>query len=125
MLRGATNLRFENNDYFSTGTGFKIVWGATTYTGLPAWRSATGQELAAGQPVGTNADPLFTAPGAGGTIGNPDLLTSLSAYQLQPGSSMADAGMNLVLLGFAVGAIDFYGNPIPRGIQYSIGAHDR
>ena len=125
MLRGVTNLRFENNDYFSTGTAFKIVWGGTTYTGLPAWRSATSQEMAAGQPVGTNANPLFNAPGAGGTIGNPDQLTSLSAYQLQPGSTMADTGMNLVLLGISVGARDFYGNPIPQGSQYSIGAHDR
>ena len=115
MLRGVTNLRFENNDYFSTGTAFNIVWGGTTYADLPSWRSATSQEMASGQPVGTTADPLFTAPGAGGTIGNPDLLANLNAYKLQSGSPMADAGMNLVLLGFSVGATDFYGNPIPQG----------
>jgi len=55
----------------------------------------------------------LTNPGGGGTIGNPDLLATISAYRLLPGSPMAGAGLNLgVLFAASVGSHDYYGNPV-------------
>src|SRR4051812_4999088 len=43
QLSGATDFRFQGNDYFSSGASFVVLYGGTTYSSLPAWR-ATGQE---------------------------------------------------------------------------------
>ena len=38
-------VRFEGNDYWSSGGAFRVTWGTTTHGSLPGWRAATGQEL--------------------------------------------------------------------------------
>jgi hypothetical protein len=126
LLKGSTNIRLENNNYFSTGTTWKVVWGATTYNTLAAWQTATGQEKLNGTPVGSTVNPLLTSPGLGGTIGNADLLKNLNAYKLQMSSPMAESGIDIETL-FAkdTGVNDFYENLIPQGTKFSIGAHDR
>ena len=59
--------------------------------------TATGQEkLANGTLTGTSTNPLFVAPGGGGTIGNANLLNTLSAYKLQSTSPLKNTAMNLV-----------------------------
>jgi hypothetical protein len=122
-----SSVNFQGNAYYAgtNAADFVIKWGATNYTSLSAWR-ATGQEKDGGSDVGIQADPLLGASGTGGTIGNPDLLNTLSAYQLQSGSTLIDAGLNLQSK-FAInpGTRDFYGNTIPAGAGFDIGAHDR
>ena len=132
---------FQGNDYWSSGARFQIVWDGVTYTSLKAWRAATGQEMLGGRAVGYRVDPLLNNPGGGGTIGNPDLLYTLSAYQLQSTSSLRQHGLDLSQFGivwdpygfasdpflgqfFSATPEDFYGDPLPApgSKLFSIGA---
>ena len=79
----------------------------------------TGQETAEGTYVGRTLDPLLCDP-RGGTM-YPDPPT---AYRLRPTSPLIDAGWNLAELGLDTGRRDFFGNPIPAGADYDIGAHE-
>jgi hypothetical protein len=120
-----TNLLFQGNNYWSSGSTFAIKWGASTYATLAAWRTATAQEKNGAADTGSAVDPLLNAPGTGGTIGNPALLCELAAYRLQPASPMINSGLDL-LARFAVspGSRDYFANPLPQGGAYDIGAHE-
>jgi hypothetical protein len=114
---------FQGNDYWSSSSNFVISWGSTNYPSLVAWRNNTGQEKLNGQNVGLQDNPLLNNPGHGGTIGNADELDDLTAYQLQPSSPLRSAGLNLRAdFGINPGPHDFYGDPIPEGSGYTIGA---
>jgi hypothetical protein len=92
-----------------------------------AWLTwETTQERVSGTIVAKNVNPLLTSPGGGGTIGNADLLeTALTAYKLQAGSPLIDAGLNLPsLFGTSVGSRDFYGDSIPQNGAFDIGADE-
>jgi hypothetical protein len=68
---------------------------------------------------------LLASPGGGGTIGNPDLLGTLSAYQLREGSPAVDAGIDLAgELGLAVAPRDFFGGAVPQHGGYDVGASE-
>jgi hypothetical protein len=121
-----TNQTFQGNVYWSSGGTFKINWRGTTYNSLSAWRAATGQEKNGTIETGLEVDPRLTAPGAGGTIGNPFNLSSLSAYKLQSDSPLIDTGLNLTTApwNLSVGLRDYYGNALPQGSAYDVGAHE-
>ncbi len=121
------NILLRGNAYWSSGGGFKIIWGATTHTSFSSWLAANPtQERVAGTVVGKNVDPLLTAPGGGGTIGDADLLeTSLGAYKLQPRSPLINAGQSpFALFGIDPGSRDFYGTAIPKNGAFDIGANE-
>jgi len=123
VLDGGTDILFQGNDYYANGSTPAFKWKGSTYAGLSAWRSASGQEKLAGQSVGFSTNPKYTSAGNGGTIGNPDNLSSLSAYQLQSTSPLIDKGMNLAsVFGTSPGNADFYGAAIPQGGGYDVGA---
>ena len=123
QLDGSTGMRFEANAYYGA-SGFRVRWGATTYTDLSAWRS-TGQEMRSGVNVGTSFDPLLTAPGSGGTIGDPTRLETLTAYKLQDGSPIADSALDLNTTdGIDMGGRDFSGAVAPQGSGYAAGAFE-
>lgn len=125
QLNGAVDLRFEGNNYFGRTAPPKILWGNTTYVGLPSWRVATGQEIVGGAPMGFPGDPQFIAAGGGGTIGNADLLANLSAYKLKSTSALINRGLNLMQrFGINPGTIDYYGGSTPSGSAYDVGAHE-
>ncbi|MBN1670163.1 MAG: right-handed parallel beta-helix repeat-containing protein [Kiritimatiellae bacterium] len=116
-----TTLEFEGNGYWPSGGAFKVAG----YTSLDAWRSARSQEMKGGLPTGLAADPQLTDPGNGGVVGDPTRLATLAAYRLRSGSPCIDAGMDLAgLFGIDPGPRDFYGNSLPQGNAYDIGAHD-
>jgi len=121
-----STLLLQNNAYWSSGAAFKIVWAGTTYTSLEAWRTATGQEIYNGVNTGLTVNPLVANPGGGGIVGDPNALESLTAYRLQTGSPLVNTGLALSVSPFNwnVGTRDFYGNPLPRGAGYDIGAHE-
>lgn len=126
QINGAVDLRFEGNNYFGGGTAPRITWGNTTYSGIGPWRTASTQEMLAGVAVGSQVDPRFTAPGSGGTIGDADLLSSLTAYRLLATSPMVDRGLDLTaLFRLSVGPTDFFGGALPFGPAYDAGAHER
>jgi hypothetical protein len=127
---GGTGLLFQGNDYWSSGASFGIQWAGRSFTSLSGWRSATGQEQLNGNAVGYQVDPHLYKPDGGGNIGNPDLLASLTAYQLLATSPLINAGLDLSTFGIAWDpysyaadpflspsfnstAKDFYGNPLP------------
>jgi hypothetical protein len=120
-----TDLLFQGNDYYSSGSPFHINYDGVDYGSLVAWRNATGQEKLNGNNVGFSVDPVLTKPGHGGTIGNADQLDTLTAYKLQSSSPVKNAGLDLfILFGIHPGMHDFYGHPIPDGSGFTIGADD-
>lgn len=125
QLSGSIDLRFENNVYYSSGAAWKVLWGSTTYTSITGFRN-TGQEKLNGASVGTSANPLLVAPGAGGTITNIDQIEqSVGAYKLQSASPMRDGGVNmLATFGINPGTRDFWATALPQGEAYEIGAHE-
>jgi hypothetical protein len=124
-ISGQTDFLFQGNDYWSASAPFIIDYGGVTYASLKSWR-ATGQETLNSHNVGLQRLPGLTAPGHGGTIGNADQLSSLTAYQLKSTSPLIDQGLNLAaLFGIDIGPVDFYGHPLPEGDStFSLGADE-
>jgi hypothetical protein len=123
---GQSGALFAGNDYWSSGATFVIDWEGTTHSSLEAWASASGQENLEGEMVGLSVDPRLGAPGRGGTVGDPRELESLAAYELQVGSPVVDAGLDLrASFGVDPGSVDFYGTSLPQGPALDIGAHER
>jgi len=112
---------FAGNAYWSADGAFDIAG----YKSLEDWRRATGQEMLNGQPVGLAVDPEVTNLGESPVVGDPATLHTLRAYRLQENSPLIDAGLDLQrLFGIDVGKRDFYGNSIPQGKGYDVGAHE-
>jgi hypothetical protein len=117
------NLKFNGNDYFTTGT-FSLTWNATTYTSFTTWQSAHAQEA---RPLSNPVvNPSLVNPGGGGTTNgySPGLL---GAYKLQTASPMLGAGINL-LTTFSInpGGQDYFGHSIPSsGGPVNVGAGDQ
>lgn len=123
-FNSSTDVRFEGNNYWSSGSTFKILWLGTTYSSLSAWRSATGQEKRSGVTAGYSLNPELTDPGRGVTLGDPKLFYTLSAYKLKSTSALIDKGLNLkALYGINVGNQDFFGADITKSTSFSIGGH--
>jgi hypothetical protein len=119
---------FRNNVYWRPGGTFRMDWDGTIFNSFASWRGygPGKQEMEGAVPRGYNADPLLTSPGTGGTV-MPAPLSSLSAYQLQTGSPLRDTGLDMatrLILTPAPGPQDYYGNSIPKGAGYEIGAHE-
>jgi len=66
-------------------------------------------------PNAITADPCLVAPGSGG-----DGIVTLDGYQLQAASPCIDEGKYIS----DSGGQDFWGNSVPRGDGYDIGAHE-
>lgn len=116
------------NDYFSTGTA-SFNWNGVNYTTLAAWQAAIATaETYRGASVGFTSDPMLTSPGGGSTYTASTMQSLLTAYKLQAGSAMLNAGQNLQkLFGIQPGLQDFYGNivPAPSNGNYDVGANQR
>jgi hypothetical protein len=116
---GAT---FVGNDYWTSGGAFAIRYHGARLTNLLAFQAA-GQETLNGKATGHNIDPKLENPGKGPTIGNADLLNTLSAYLVGSTSGVLNAGLNLTsLFGVGSGQRNFYGKLIPPNGPFDIGA---
>ena len=112
---------FAGNAYWAVDAKYDIAG----HEGLDEWQKATGQEILNGKPVGMVVDPKLIDIGNSDTIGDTTNLHTLTAYQLQKDSPLVDAGIELQShFGINPGNRDFYGNPIPRGKGFDIGAHE-
>jgi hypothetical protein len=112
---------FAGNAYWAVDGKYDIAG----HKSLEDWRKDTGQEILNGKPVGLIVDPRLTVLGKSITIGDPTKLHTLTAYRLQKDSPLIDAGLDLrSLFGIDPGDKDFYGNPIPQGKGFDIGAHE-
>ncbi len=75
--------------------------------------------------MGFESDPCLVNAGGGGTLGDPCLLQTLDAYKLQESSPLIEAGLDIQsLFGIDTGSEDYYGTPIPVGVEYDVGAHE-
>jgi len=118
-------MSFQGNCYWPSGSRFEIVWGGVLYTSFAAWHG-TGQERLGGADIGFNVDPLLRGAGGGRTVGEPEHLERLAATQLMQASPMVDQGLDLAgSFGIDPGTRDFYGNSLPQGADFDVGAHER
>ncbi len=121
LLSGYGSAVLQGNAYWSSGASENI----NGYSSLAAFRTASGQEMLNGQPTGTDANPMVNAPGTSGTLGNANLLDTITQYQLQSTSPLINAGLDIQsLFGIITGAQDFYGIPTPEYGGYTIGASE-
>lgn len=121
-VSGGSGTLFQGNDYWASGGAFAIKNNNSVYSSLSAWQT-TSQEMLSGARVGMQVDPLLVGAGAGASVDDPHQLSSLAAYKLQPGSALITAGLPLMIdFGLSTGTRDFFGNSIPRGGLWSIGA---
>lgn len=119
-----TDIRFEGNNYWSSGSSFKVKWVSTTYSSIQAWRDATTQERQNGIATGSFLDPQLIDPGKGGTISDPNLLNTLSSYKLKSTSSLIGKAISLQSeYAINIGTTDFWGNTLEQRTDLCIGAH--
>ncbi len=109
----ASPLTIQYNLYFASGSTPIFSQNGVNYVGLASWQTATGHELVGGSSVALTTDPLLTDPGNGGTVGDPNQLVNLTAYQLTSSSTLSTDGINVkTALGVDPGPQDFFGLPI-------------
>ncbi|MGQ0804358.1 MAG: right-handed parallel beta-helix repeat-containing protein [Actinomycetota bacterium] len=113
------DLRVEGNAYIGGSSTRRIIW-ADPYESVETWSDATGQEMVDGalRAVVAGADAVCDGVGAGST--------QPGAYLLPAGSPLVDAAIDLRSIhGLKMGTRDFFGNAIPAGTAFDIGAHER
>jgi len=111
-----TQTHLNNNLYWYTGAGNPaFLWGGTSYTSFSAWQSGSAQDAQGKYTNPLLNDPTYHANGFPST-----------SFTLQTGSPAINAGADLVALGkvSSMGTRDFFGNPIPQGGAYDIGANE-
>lgn len=117
-LAHPSSVVFTGNDYFGVGT---YSYNGTGYSTFSAWQAASGQEKIGGANVGLTSEPRLVVYGGGGTIGG-YIPANLNEYELQGGSPMLGAGINLVTqYGYNIGSQDFYGASI-SALSLPVGA---
>jgi hypothetical protein len=116
---------FAGNIYWASGGNFSIGYQGKNYSSLPAWRTATGNEVVNGSNTGFTADPLLSNTGVGGTVGFGNKLASLNAYKIRdPASPALNAALDLSsLYSIDPGTRDFWGIALAGGKSNDIGAN--
>jgi hypothetical protein len=115
IASGQSGLSLQGNNYWAAGAAPTFTWSYGSYSDLASFRSASGQEMLNGSPVGMSLDPRLAGAGSG----------VASGYKLVPGSPMIDTGLTLgSLFGIAVGPNDYFGVAIARGAAYDVGASE-
>ena len=116
---------FAGNIYWPSGGAFRIYYQGVQYTSLASWRTATGNEIVAANPVGWATDPMLANVGAGGdiTFGTP--LNTLTAYKINNISSPAYNSAFDLNSQFSInaGSVDFWGTVLPGGLSNGVGAN--
>ena len=124
MTDDAGIIRLEGNAYWSSAT-FSISDDNTTYSSLAAWRTSTNQEKRSTVNTGIQADPMLSSFNSNISIGNAHNLNTLTAYKLQTGSPLINAGLDMhTLYTMDSTRSDFWGNTAPKGGAYDIGANE-
>lgn len=112
----------QGNAYCSYGN-LHLVYGGSSYTDLPTFRTGTSQENQGGTARGFVGDPNLVAPFVTVGLGNTALIPGLTNAAPSIGSYMDQAGLNLnSLFSITTGGVDIRGNALRS--PYSIGAID-
>lgn len=104
----AANILVQGNNYRAPQGQWTVQWGDHGYTGLAAWRKATGQERVDGRPSGLTVDPCL----AGGEL--PSITSPDDAHLFAPDcDALADKGLDLRrLFGIDPGSGDYFGRAV-------------
>ncbi|KOG43746.1 hypothetical protein AQJ84_08525 [Streptomyces resistomycificus] len=108
----SSDVLLQGNDYHSP-RGWNLQWGELSYTGLDAWRQATGQETLGPRPLGTDRDPcLAPVPlsTAGPNLNGTGPTRGALAAQCTP--VLTGAAVDLRVLGVDPGPVDYFGTPL-------------
>jgi hypothetical protein len=62
---GSSGVSFADDDYWTNGAVFTILWGGKTYSSLSSWQAATGQDSGA---QSTNPRPFAGSPSSAGVL---------------------------------------------------------
>jgi hypothetical protein len=117
---GYSKSRFDNNLYWSTGTGAAYRDAQQTFATLSAWSQSTQQEQFRSGITGRWADPLVTLPRMTDQLPtDPTRLTAMSFGRLSAGSPAIGEGVFIP----DHGGTDFFGRPIIVSKQPSLGAY--
>lgn len=121
---------FQGNDW--DGGLTNVNWNGTAYSTIALWRAGVvTQETFRGADTSLISNPSLASVGNGGTCyasGIPAGPQSCpSAYILQAGSPMLNAGQNIFnFTGALAGGRDYYGNIVPAANgNYDVGANQR
>lgn len=122
----ALSVVLAGNGYWASGAAPEFEYEGVTYNDLGSWRGRTGWEALQGVPTGKVADPLWeSTPDLGLTLGTARieaLGSSLSAWRLQAASPLVNAGIDLKGVGINPPSVDLFGNGVPQGAGYDVGA---
>jgi hypothetical protein len=100
--------KFDGNDYYSAGS-WQLLWGAHIYWSLSAWQAETSQEIHNGQPTGHALAPQLAGPTLGLVAKNPTDTTTDRSFELESGSPLSGAGIDLTTVGLAARGTNFLG----------------
>jgi hypothetical protein len=113
LTETTSDFALDNNIYWTLGSAPDWNINGTDYTNLASYQSGSGQDLHS-----LYTDPMLNTP-TYHTAGRP-----VSAFTLLSGSPALGAGANVCIgiTGCSMGTRDFWGNPLPTGSGYNIGA---
>ncbi|MGA8764105.1 MAG: choice-of-anchor Q domain-containing protein [Candidatus Sulfotelmatobacter sp.] len=115
MIQTTSAFTFDNNIYWTTSAS-PATWqvGSSTYTDFGAYLAGSNQDMHSYQ-----ADPMLNSPSYH-AVGKPT-----SAFTLLQGSPAAGKGADVcnAISGCSMGTQDFWGNALPNGSEYNIGAY--
>jgi hypothetical protein len=117
----ASELLFENNNYYSPVSAYDFWWNGIHYTSLDDWKiAAAGQEVNGG--ITAIQNPYLVDPGTGSIISPADggNFNSLFGYTLNPFSPLVDKALELDNMGNR----DFFGKALPLASGYDVGASE-
>jgi hypothetical protein len=114
LIETTTDFKLDHNIYWTVGAAPDWNLNGADYKDLASYQAATGQDAHS-----LYTDPMLNTPSYH-SVGLP-----AAAFTLLPGSPASGAGVN-VCSGIAgacsMGTRDFWGNPLPAGSGYNIGA---
>ncbi len=114
LIETTPDFKLDHNIYWTVGAAPDWNLNGADYTHLDSYQAATGQDAHS-----LYNDPMLNTPSYH-SVGRP-----AAAFTLLPGSPAFGAGAN-VCSGIAgacsMGTQDFWGNPLPNGSGYNIGA---
>ena len=114
MIETTSIFTLDHNIYWTTAPGPTWQYNGNSYADFTSYQSGSGQDAHSfyGDPL--LIDPTFHSPGKPTT-----------EFSLQANSPAIAAGVNVCsgLSGCSMGSQDFFGNPLPNGNGYNIGAY--
>ncbi len=114
LIETTSDFALDNNIYWTVGVAPEWNINGADYTDLASYQAASGEDAHS-----LYTDPMLNTPDYH-SVGAP-----ATAFTLLPGSPAIGAGANVCsgIAACSMGTQDFWGNPLPTGSGYNIGAY--